>query len=111
MQIISDLIRRLSRDRVHTWIGHGLQGVAFTLPFSILAEASGTLWVHLLGLAFTVGAFFHRELEDLVIPGLEIGWRHAWTKFRRDGLMDFISPYGASILTIILTGLIRTLLG
>lgn len=104
-EYLKKVINLLDRNRQSSWVGHAIQGVIFTLPFSLLAELTGNRLIHLFGLTFVIGAFFHRELDDFVDPWMRVGWAYAVTKLKRDGLADFIAPYAASSATIVVVAL------
>jgi hypothetical protein len=92
---IRELIRPLGSSNEASWLGHGLQGFVFGLALYPLFGVESLL--------FTIGAFLHREVDNL----LEFGWKH----FIEDGLADFFAPYGAHVLAIVLIEGLTLLLG
>lgn len=106
---VAALVAFFSTTNERTWKGHGLQAVAFSVTGAIfgLWLIPGQPVAYFSGWIFSEGAFFHRELDNFVVPALdpEIGVRKSWEKVREDGLMDFLVPHvagGASSLVTVL---------
>ena len=81
-----------------TWVGHGLQGLGFTLAFALIGQLFGSDAGALYGFVFTVGAFMHREV-DQALEYLLAG-RLSHDKLV-DGIVDFMAPYGAAMLVVV----------
>ena len=98
------LITFFMGQNARTWLGHAVQGVLLTLPFALLG-------LPMYGYTFTVGAFFHREMDNAVMPVVreELTLRESLRKVREDGAMDLIAPHMASILTIMAVEGLRAL--
>ena len=80
-----------------TWVRHGLQGLGFTLAFALIG-----LWLGfngaLFGFAFTIGAFMRREVDQALEYLLAGRLSHDRLV---DGIVDFMAPYGASLLVVV----------
>jgi hypothetical protein len=87
-----DFFAKIMEKDWYTWVGHGVQGIIFTLAIG---------WFSLLAAGFFVlGAFLHREVSDLL--------KH-WAlkdksprEYLEDGWMDFISPIMGYVIGVLL---------
>jgi hypothetical protein len=90
----------------HTWIGHGLQGVAVGLVYIVLFLSGGYFFgmrEEVVGLAYLGAAlalFYHFSIRELM------GFWQAFGKRERvliwDSVLDFVSPFLGLIAIVIL---------
>ena len=101
--VVIDVIRWMTATDEGSWVGHGLQGLGFTLIFALLGrlmgiEIGGQEVMHFAGFIYTIGAFSHREADNAI--GYLLAQR--LTRARQlDGIMDFMAPYAASLLVVV----------